>query len=186
MKPEKASSSWFAVQTRLRYEHFAAAHLRSKGYDLFLPVYSCRRRWADRIKEVELPLFPGYLFCRFDLLNRLPILVTPGVIQVIGNGKNPIPVEDAEIAAIQAVVQSELPRQPWPFLQLGQKVRIACGPLSGLEGILQSQKGSHRLVLSVSLLRRSVAVEVDSAWVSPISSKSSPAPDATILLRASW
>jgi len=185
MKPEKASYSWFAVQTRLRYEHFAAVHLRSKGYDLFLPVYSCRRRWADRIKEVELPLFPGYLFCRFDLLNRLPILVTPGVIQVIGNGKNPIPVDDAEIAAIQAVVQSELPRQPWPFLQLGQKVRIACGPLSGLEGILQNQKGNHRLVLSVSLLRRSVAVEVDSAWVSPISSKSSPASDETVLLQAS-
>ena len=185
MKPEKAKYSWFALQTRLRYEHFAAAHLRNKGYDLFLPVYSIRRCWTDRIKEVELPLFPGYLFCRFDLLNRLPILVTPGVIQVIGNGKNPIPVDDAEIAAIQAVVQSELPRQPWPFLQLGQKVRIACGPLSGLEGILQNQKGNHRLVLSVSLLRRSVAVEVDSAWVSPISSQSPPAPDATVLLRAS-
>jgi transcription antitermination factor NusG len=185
MKPEKAKYSWFALQTRLRYEHFATAHLRNKGYDLFLPVYSSRRRWADRIKEVELPLFPGYVFCKFDLLNRLPILVTPGVIQVVGNGNNPIPIDDAEIASIQAVVRSELPRQPWPFLQLGQKVRIACGPLCGLEGILQNQKGNHRLVLSVSLLRRSVAVEVDSAWVSPISSKSSHTSGANVPLHAS-
>ena len=185
MKPEIAKYSWFALQTRLRYEHFAAAHLRSKGYEPFLPVYACRRRWADRVKKVEQPLFPGYLFCRFDLLNRLPILVTPGVIQVIGNGKIPIPIDDEEIAAIQTVVQSELPRQPWPFLQVGQKVRIECGPLHGLEGILLDLRGNHRLVLSVGLLRRSVAVEIDSAWVSPVSSKSAAASEAAVLLRAS-
>lgn len=185
MKPEDAKLSWFAVQTRSRYEHFAATHLRSKGYDLFFPVYRCRRRWSDRIKEIELPLFPGYLFCRFDLMNRLPILVTPGVIQVIGNGKAPIPIEDAEIAALQAVVRSKLPRQPWPFLQLGQKVRITCGPLCGFEGILLNLKGNHRLVLSVSLLRRSVAVEIDSAWVSPILSKVPQASDLTVLPQAS-
>lgn len=172
MKPETNMRSWFALQTRSRYEQFAAAHLRSKGYELFLPVYTSRRRWSDRIKELELPLFPGYVFCKFDLLNRLPILVTPGVVQVIGSGKNPIPIDDAEIAALQAVVQSELPRQPWPFLQVGQKVKIAYGPLSGFEGILVNLKGNHRLVLSVGLLRRSVAVEIDSAWVSPVSSKS--------------
>ena len=168
MIPEKASYSWFAVQTRLRYEHFAAAHLRSKGYDLFLPVYSCRRRWADRIKEIELPLFPGYLFCRFDLNNRFPIVVTPGVLQVVGVGKTPVPVADAEIAALQTAVQSGLPRQPWPFLQIGQRVRVEYGSLCGLEGILLTFKGRHRLVLSVTLLQRSVAVEVDVAWVRPI------------------
>jgi len=185
MKPETGTYSWFALQTRSRYEHFAAAHLRSKGYELFLPVYTCRRRWSDRIKELELPLFPGYVFCKFDLLNRLPILVTPGVIQVIGTGKSPIPIDDAEIAALQAVAQSELPRQPWPFLQVGQKVRIAHGPLSGFEGILVNLKGNHRLVLSVGLLRRSVAVEIDSAWVAPISSKLPQASNVNIPLHAS-
>ena len=185
MEPEIATHSWYALQTRLRYEQFAAHHLRNKGYEPFLPVYTCRRRWADRIKEVELPLFPGYLFCRFDVWNRLPILVTLGIIQVVGNGKTPIPIQDAEIAAIRAVVQSGLPRQPWPFLQLGEKVRIACGPLGGHEGILLNVKGNHRLVLSVSLLRRSVAVEIDSAWVSPISSKSPPVTEAKVLLHAS-
>lgn len=185
MKSETNTHSWFALQTRSRYEQFAAAHLRSKGYELFLPVYTCRRRWSDRIKKLELPLFPGYIFCKFDLLNRLPILITPGVIQVVGIGKNPIAIEDAEIAALQAVVQSELPRQPWPFLQLGQKVRIAHGPLSGFEGILVNLKGNHRLVLSVGLLRRSVAVEIDSAWVSPISSKLPRTSDANVPLLAS-
>jgi transcription antitermination factor NusG len=181
MKSENTSYAWFALQIRMRYEQFAAEHLRSKGYDPFLPVYTCRRRWSDRIKKIDLPLFPGYLFCRFDLQNRLPILVTPGVIQVVGSGKSPIAVDDAEIAAIQAIVQSGLPREPWPFLQIGQKVRIASGPLSGYEGILLNLKGNHRLVLSVSLLKRSVAVEVDSAWVSPISSK--PAASHSAILR---
>ncbi len=171
MKEDNSNFPWFAVQTRLRYEQFAAEHLRSKGYDPFLPVYTCRRRWSDRIKKVDLPLFPGYLFCKFDLQNRLPILVTPGVIQVVGSGKCPVAVDDAEIAAIQGIIQSGLPREPWPFLQVGQRVRIASGPLSGYEGILLNVKGNHRLVLSVSLLRRSVAVEVDSAWASPVSSK---------------
>jgi transcription antitermination factor NusG len=185
MKADNANFPWFAVQTRLRYEQFAAEHLRSKGYDPFLPVYTCRRRWSDRIKKIDLPLFPGYLFCRFDLQNRLPILVTPGVIQVVGSGKSPIAVDDAEIAAIQGIVQSGLPREPWEFLQVGQTVRIASGPLSGYEGILLNVKGNHRLVLSVSLLRRSVAVEIDSAWVSPASSKPLLESRATVLRQAS-
>ena len=184
MKPDNPNFPWFAVQTRLRYEQFAAEHLRSKGYDSFLPVYTCRRRWSDRIKKIDQPLFPGYLFCRFDLQNRLPILVTPGVIQIVGSGKSPIPVDDEEIAAIQAIVQSGLPREPWPFLQLGQKIRIASGPLEGYEGILLNVKGNHRLVLSVSLLKRSVAVEVDSEWVSPISSTPSAASYSAVLGRA--
>jgi len=159
---------WFALQAKCRSENFVATQLRGKGYEPFLPVYKSRRRWSDRIKELELPLFPGYLFCRFNPLDRLPILVTPGVLQVVGNGKNPVPVDEAEIATIQSAIQSGLPRQPWPCTQVGRKVRVECGPLSGLEGVLLSFKGGHRLVLSVTLLQRSVAVEVDESWVRPI------------------
>ena len=166
--PEDSSYPWFAIQTRARYEHYVATQLRGKGYELLLPLYNCRRRWSDRIKEVELPLFPGYLFCRFDLLNRLPILMTPGVFRVVGIGRNPLPVDDAEIAAIQAAIRSGLPSQPWPFLQIGQRVKVEFGPLRGLEGILISLKGRHRLVLSVTLLQRSMAVEVDDACVRSI------------------
>jgi transcription antitermination factor NusG len=167
--PEGRSDPWFAIHTRTRYENFVATQLRGKGYELFLPLYNCRRRWSDRIKELELPLFPGYLFCRFDPLNRLPILMTPGVFRVVGIGKNPFPVDDAEIAAIQAALRSGLPTQPWPFLQIGQRVKVEFGPLWGLEGVLISLKGRHRLVLSVTLLQRSMAVEVDGACVRPIS-----------------
>ena len=172
--PTAGSYPWFALQTRCRCESFVAKQLRHKGYELFLPLYECRRRWSDRIKELELPLFPGYLFCRFNPLDRLPILMTPGVIQIVGVGKSPIPVDDADIVAIQTAVRSGLPRQPWPFLQMGQRVRVESGPLTGVEGILIGFKGHHRLVLSVTLLQRSVAVEVDDVWVSPTPS-SSPA-----------
>jgi transcription antitermination factor NusG len=159
---------WFALQTRSRYEHFVAAMLRGKGYELFLPVYTSQRRWSDRMRNLELPLFPGYLFCRFNPLDRFPIVVTPGVLQVVGIGKNPVPIADAEIVALQTAVQSGLPREPWPFLQIGQRVRVECGPLCGLEGILTGFKGHHRLVLSVTLLQRSVAVQVEESWVRPI------------------
>src|SRR5216684_9122189 len=168
MNPEAGFYPWFALQTRSRYENLVATLLRGKGYELFLPVYKSRRRWSDRIKELELPLFPGYLFCRFNPLDRFPILVTPGVMQVVGVGKIPIPVDDLEIAALETAIRSGLPRQPWPFLQIGQKVKIECKPLCGLEGILVEFKGRHRLVLSVTLLQRSVAVEVDDTWIRPI------------------
>ena len=117
---------------------------------------------------MEVPLFPGYLFCRFNLRDRLPILKTPGMISIVGSAKVPIAVDDAEITALRALVNSGFPRQPWPHLQVGRRVRIEHGALRGLEGILLDFKGGHRVVLSVTLLRRSVAAEIDSAWVGPI------------------
>lgn len=165
--------SWFALNTRFRYEDYVAKQLSVKGYEILLPVYRCRRRWSDRVKNVELPLFPGYLFCRFDANDRLPILTTPGMIQVVGFGKTPVPVEASEIVAIQRAISSDLTREPWPYLQIGEKVRVETGALRGVEGILLSVKGGHRLVLSVTLLQRSVAVEVNSSWVTPVSQQGS-------------
>ncbi len=168
MELGKPSYSWFALQVRARYENSVASHLRAQGYEWFLPMYKCRRRWSDRIKEIELPLFPSYLFCRFNPYNRLPILMIPGVVLIVGIAKSPIPIDDAEIIAIQTAVQSGLPSEPWPFLQVGERVRIEYGPLCGLEGFLLAFKGRHRVVLSVTLLKRSVALEIDDAWVTPI------------------
>src|SRR5579863_10172859 len=162
------SHPWFALQVRARYETLVAAHLRGRGYEWFLPLYKSRRRWSDRLKEIEQPLFPGYVFCRFDPLNRLPILTVPGVALIVGIAKTPIAIDEGEIMAIQAAVNSGLPSQPWPFLKLGQRVRIEHGALGGLEGILLEIRGRHRLVLSVTLLQRSVAVQVDDAWVTPL------------------
>jgi transcription antitermination factor NusG len=165
---------WFALQVRVRYEEGVADHLEGKGYELFLPLYKCRKRWSDRVKEVEAPLFPGYLFCRLNPQDRLPILKTPGMIQIVGSNRIPTAVDEEEIRAIQAMVASGIPNHPWPFLATGDRVRIESGPLNGLEGILVEFKGNHRLVLSVTLLQRSVAVEIDSAFVSSMRSCSGP------------
>jgi transcriptional antiterminator RfaH len=157
---------WFALQVRSRQEDFVGAFLAANGHEWFLPTYKCRRQWSDRIRERELPLFSGYLFCRFDLRNRVSILKTPAVISIVGIGRVPIPIDDAEIEALRCLVSSGVQTQPWPYVAIGQRVRINHGALCGLEGILQSFKGRHRVVVSVTLLQRSVATEVDSAWLS--------------------
>jgi transcriptional antiterminator RfaH len=166
-KSHRPGFDWFALQVRSKYERIVASHLSGKDFEWFLPLYKRRKQWSDRIKETEAPLFPGYIFCRLNPQNRLPILTIPGVVQIVGYNRLPVPIEDTEIDAIQALVASGLPNQPWPFIAAGDRVRIVRGALCGMEGILIAFKGSHRLILSVTLLQRSVAVEVDSALVAP-------------------
>jgi transcription antitermination factor NusG len=145
-----------------------AASLRSKGFEELLPLYRSRNRWSDRVKDVDLPLFPGYVFCRLQPSSRLPVLTTPGVVSIIGSGKTPQPVEPEELADFQSLVRSGMPAIPWPFLKAGERVRIEHGALVGIEGILTAVKKESRVVLSVTLLQRSVAVEVDRNFIRPI------------------
>jgi transcription antitermination factor NusG len=159
---------WFALRVRSNFEKVATQLLEQKGYESFLPLYHSRNRWSDRIKTVERPLFPGYLFCRFDQQQRLPILVTPGVVGVVGLGKTPVPIPLVEIEAVQGMIRSGLPVTPWPFLRVGQRLVMERGPLRGMEGILQEIKSRYRFVVSVNLLQRSVAAEVESDWVRPV------------------
>jgi len=166
--------SWYALQIRSKLGSLASATLCGKGYEAYLPLYRCGRRWSDRVKQLDLPLFPGYLFCRFDVCDRLPILTTPGVISVVGAGKTPVPVDEEEIEAIRAVLRSGLVAQPWPFLQVGSKVYIERGPLAGVEGIITNTRKVYRLVVSVNLLQRSVAVEIDREWARPIAEGMGP------------
>lgn len=169
--PEEVKSSklpWFALRVRSRKESLVASQLGGQGYECFLPTYKSVRKWSDRVKELDQPLFPGYLFCRFDYQNRRPLVVTPGVIQIVGIGKTPTAIADDEIGAIQLAQASGLPSQPWPYLKVGEQVRVNYSTLSGLEGILVNFKGNHRVILSVTLLQRSVAMEVDLAWVTPV------------------
>jgi len=165
---------WFALQVRTRWESSTAVLLSSKGYQAFLPTFKARKRWNGKFREINSPLFPGYVFCRFDAQKRLPILVTPGVLAVVGRGKVPLPVDDAEIAAIQTVVSSGFRAEPWPYLEVGQRIRIESDSLSGLEGILINFKGNQRIVVSVTLLRRSVALEIDRSCVKPVGSGREP------------
>jgi transcription antitermination factor NusG len=162
--------AWFALQVRPQYEKIVESCLLRKGYEVLLPLYRCRKRWSDRIKVLELPLFPTYLFCRFDINMRLPVLSTSGVCRAVGIGKTPYPVDDNEIAAIRAVVDSGLGVLPCPSFNLGQRIRIELGPLAGVEGTLISFRGRSRMVVSVSLLQRAVAVEIDITWATPVSS----------------
>ena len=166
--------SWYALQIRSKLGSLASATLCGKGYEAYLPLYRSGRRWSDRVKQLDLPLFPGYLFCRFDVLDRLPILTTPGVISVVGAGKTPIPVDDEEIEAVRAILRSGLAARPWPFLQVGSKVYIERGPLTGLEGIIANTDKVYRLIVSVNLLQRSVAVEIDREWARPIADGMGP------------
>jgi len=157
---------WFAILARTGREKYATMLLENAGFECFLPISKSTRKWSDRMKEIDVPLFPGYLFCRMNPNDRLPVLTTPGVIQIAGVGKMPIPVEDHEIAAVQQVEKSGLAAMPWPYLRVGSAARIEEGPLRGLNGIVIKIKSELKLVLSVELLQRSIAVEIERDWIS--------------------
>jgi transcription antitermination factor NusG len=167
-RSDSVQHPWFALRVKSRSEKLVSTIARNKGFEEFLPLYQSRRRWSDRFKSVELPLFPGYVFCRLNPEFRLPVLTIPGVMGFVGVGKVPAPIDDAEIAGIQAAMSAGLVAEPYPFLEVGQRVRLAEGPLAGLEGFLVDVRKQQRLAVSVSLLKRSVAVEIDRHWVRPL------------------
>lgn len=169
MNPAHNIHSWYAIRVRSKFEQAVSTALAGKGYDQYLPLYRSRRNWSDRSKDLDLPLFPGYLFCRCDVKVRLPILTTPGVISFVGMGKTPVAISDDEIDAIRTVIRSGLHLQPWPQLVVGSRVLIEQGPLKGIEGVALDVKKKYRLFVSVPLLQRSVSVEIDRDWLRPIS-----------------
>lgn len=168
MHAEPDRTQWYALQVRSRWERSTADLLSGRGYETIFPTFKTVKQWRGNPKSVIAPLFPGYLFCRFDANNRLPVLITPGVVSVVRKGSIPAPVCDSEIKAIEHIVSSGVRTEPCPYLEEGQVVRIEDGALCGLEGILVRLKGRDRVVLSVSLLRRSVAIDVDRCQVSPL------------------
>jgi transcription antitermination factor NusG len=151
---------WFALTVKPQHEKKVSLILRNKGYEELLPLYTLRRRWCDRYKEVDFPLFAGYVFCRFGINRRSSVLKTPGVHSIVGFGA-PVPVEEHEVQAIRLMMNSGQPIRPWPYLQVGERVRIREGSMEGLEGILAREKDAWRVVVSVGLLQRSIAVEID-------------------------
>lgn len=168
------TSNWFAIHTKVRRERVANSALQNRGFETFLPLCKTRRRWSDRIKELEVPLFPRYFFCRFKLHDHRQVVTTLGIEYVVGIAKNPVAIPDAEIASLEAVMRSDMAAQQWPFIQKGQWIRITSGALAGIEGILQDCRGNRRLVISVTLLQRSVALDIDRLDVTPIAPPSRP------------
>lgn len=156
-----AGACWYALTVKPRHEKTAAQHLRQKGLEDFSPVYRARRRWSDRMKELDLHLFPGYVFCRFTYAERMQVLNTPSVTSIVSFGKTPVPVEDSEILAVREILASGYPARPWPYLRAGERVRIEDGCLAGLTGTVVRERDVCRVVVNVELLQRSVAVEID-------------------------
>ncbi|MCE5308749.1 MAG: hypothetical protein LLG20_14010 [Acidobacteriales bacterium] len=158
---------WYAVRVRSNYEFTTATILHGKGYEEFVPAYEVERRWSDRKQTLRLPLLPGYVLCRLDLQFRLPVLQSPGVVHIVSFGKVPAAVDEGEVAALERIVRAQVAAEPWPYLEIGDPVRIVRGPLVGLKGALLEFKKTCRLVVSVTLLQRSVAAEIDSTWIMP-------------------
>jgi transcription antitermination factor NusG len=151
---------WYVACTIARHEKQVAAQLSGRGIDNFLPLYEEVHRWKDRRKVISLPLFPGYVFVRIPLLERLRVQVIPSVLRLVGFGGPPVALEDAEVERLRqglAVLRAE----PHPFLKAGQRVRVKNGPLSGAEGVLERHRDKFRVVLSMDLIQQSVAVEMD-------------------------
>ena len=155
--------AWFALRVKPRHEKVVVQTLEAKGYQSLLPLYRRSEPESRRRREAELPLFPGYVFCHFNVLRRLPVVMTPSVLHIVGAGRTPAPVDAGEIAALEKTLAARVPVRPHPFLAAGQRVRITTGALAGVEGILVEIKKSLRLVISVKLLQRSVLVEIDPA-----------------------
>ena len=162
---------WYALAVKPQHEFRAFEGLGSVAeVEAFLPTYKDKRIWSDRVKVLDTPLFPGYVFARFaHPFQRVPVLRVPGVRSIVGMSASPIAVPDEEIHAVQTLVNSVFPVRPWPFLKAGQRVRVEHGPLRGVEGIVLQQKDEWKIVVSVELLQRSIAVAIDRSFLKGIS-----------------
>ena len=159
---------WYAVSVRPRQEKLASRHLAQRGLNYFLPVYRSVRRWKDRRKELEMALFPGYVFVNMDTRDRLDVLTAPGVLRFVTFQGRLAAVADSEIRALESSMSSGLRAQPHPYLRDGRKVRVKRGPLAGVEGIVIRRRERFRLVISIELIMRSVILDVDESDVEPL------------------
>lgn len=159
--------TWFAVTVHPKHEHLAELGLRNQGLESYLPVQRVRRRWSDRLKEVQMVLFPGYVFCKFQPSDKLRVLTSPGVRSIVSAGRDPQPVDESEIRSVRALVESGRRLAAWPFIRVGQKVEITHGPLASLRGVIVRAGDSWRVVVSVEALGCSVAVEVEADMIKP-------------------
>jgi len=156
------ANQWLAIYTRSHHEKSVAQQLQGRGIEYFLPQYTSARRWKDRVKILQMPLFAGYLFVRVLPAQFLDILQTHGVSRLVGSPK-PMPLEEREIEQLRTWLSLSLAVEPNPYLRIGQLVRVRRGPLTDVEGILIRKKSGLRLVVSIDLIQRSVALEIDEA-----------------------
>ena len=167
-----SSGPWCALYVRHQHEKMVAQILTNKGIETLLPLYSAKRQWKDRVKQLSLPLFPCYLFLRNGCEHRLEVLTTPGVHGLVGIAGRATPIPQAEIDAVRQVIKRGVCLEPHAYLRCGDWVRVKSGPLEGIEGVMVRKKNQTRLVISVELLQKSAAVEVDVSMVEPLARQS--------------
>jgi transcription antitermination factor NusG len=160
-------SLWYAIRVRNQHEAIASQSLRSRGLEEFHPVYSTRRRWADRVKTVDCPLFAGYVFCRFALGQKTLVLESAGCVNVVQFGAKPASVPEQDIAALR-VLAAEGRATPFPYVSEGRRVRVRSGAFKDVEGYIQKVKNEEQLILSLHLLQRSVSVQIEADAVQVI------------------
>jgi transcription antitermination factor NusG len=158
---------WYALYTNGRHEKRVVELLNNRQVDCYLPLYRSLRRWQDRRKQLDLPLFPGYVFARIALASRLQVLTVPGVVQIVTFNGKPAPISDFEIERLRQWLSCSPSIKPHPYLTSGKRVRVRSGPLAGMQGVLVRRKRSYRLVISIDLLMRSLSVEIDEAEAEP-------------------
>lgn len=158
---EPSSARWYALYTLPRHEKRVADQIERQGFACFLPLYRSIRRWKDRRKELALVLFPGYVFVRMALQSRGRVLQLPGAVHLVAFNGHPAELPDEEIEGLRGRLAGSGNIEPHPYLCAGRQVRVRSGPLQGLEGIILRTKDRCRIVLSIHLIMRSVAVEVD-------------------------
>jgi transcription antitermination factor NusG len=153
---------WYAVYTHAHHEKRVACQLQRRSIEHFLPLYRSVRRWSDRRVQIDLPLFPGYVFVRLALCDRLDVLKIPSVVRLVGFNGIPTALPDQEMEILRSGLSQRLRAAPHPFLTIGRRVRIKSGSLQGLEGVLLRRKSNLRVILSVALIQRSIALDIDS------------------------
>ncbi|HUK49047.1 MAG TPA: UpxY family transcription antiterminator [Terriglobales bacterium] len=166
--PVVAAEEWYAAYTYSRHEKRVAQQLQERGVDHFLPVYRSVRRWKDRKKELELVLFPGYVFVHLELVKRLQVLQLPGVVRFVCFNGQPAALPTEDIEALRNGLSHNVCAEHHPFLNIGRRVKVVYGPLTGAQGILVRRRNNSRLVISIEAIMRSVAVEIDEADVVPV------------------
>jgi transcription antitermination factor NusG len=162
---------WYAAYMRANHEKSVAEQLSLRSVEYFLPLYESVRCWKDRRVRLQLPLFPGYVFVRFALRDRLQVLEIPSVAWLVSFNGTPATLPDAEIEVLKAGLMRGLHAAPHPYLKAGRRVRITNGPLEGLEGVVIRKKNALRLVISLDLIQRSIQLEIDSSTVEPLSDR---------------
>lgn len=162
---------WYAAYVCANHEKRVAAQLTTWAVEHFLPLYSSVRRWKDRRVTLDLPLFPGYVFVRLALRDRLRVVQIPRVVRLVGFNGLPAALPDTEMEIMRSGLSEQLRAVPYPFLTVGRRIRISSGPFAGLEGILKRRRSGFRVVVSLDLIQRSVAVDVDAADVSTVQNR---------------